>query len=144
RDHARQGGLRHQERTLQVDVDLLVPFLLGTFESVVRVKDAGVVEEDVEASKGADGFMHGALALGGAADVGAKEDGAASGLENRFGHGVAAFFVASGDGDVGAFASKEESSSFSDAGGASGNEGDLVGQAHGEEQPRRTLRLHEG
>jgi hypothetical protein len=74
RDHGGQRGLRHQEGAFQVDINLLVPFFLGALERVVRVEDAGVVEEDVEAAECAHGFANGAHALGGSANIGAEED----------------------------------------------------------------------
>ena len=66
---------------------------------VVRIENAGVVEEDVEASEGAYGFIDGAAAFGGLANVGAQEDGLAAVFQDPLGDGVAALLVAAGDGD---------------------------------------------
>ena len=75
RDHAGQREFRHQESAFQVDVNLQVPFFLAAIERGMGIENAGVVEEDVEASEGAYGFIDGAAAFGGLANVGAQEDG---------------------------------------------------------------------
>ena len=76
--------------------------------------------------KALHGFVDGALAFGGLANVGADENGLAAALQNLRGDGVAALLVAAGDGDVGAFFGKEDGGGFADAGGAAGDESDFV------------------
>ena len=96
----------------------------------MRIENAGVVEENVEASEGAYGFIDGAAAFGGLANVGAQEDGLPAAFQDLFDNGVAALLVAAGDGDFGAFPGEEQGGGFADAGGASGDERDFVLQAH--------------
>src|SRR5207302_2457679 len=96
-----------------------------SLERVVRVEDAGVVKQDIEAAEGLDGFADGAFAFGGSADIGAEENGFATSLEDGGGDGVAAFLVASGDGDLCTFSREEQGGRFANARGSSGDEGDL-------------------
>ena len=121
-----QGKFRHQESAFQIDVDLQVPFFFAAVERGVGIEDAGVVEEDVEASEGAHGFIDGAAAFGGFANVGAQEDGLSAVVQDLLGYGMAALLVAAGDGDPGAFFGKQDGGGFADAGGASGDESDFV------------------
>ncbi len=125
-----QGELRHQERAFQVDVNLQVPFFLAAIERGVGIENAGVVEENVEASEGSYGFVDGAVAFGGLANVGAQEDGLAARFENLRGDRMAALLVAARDRDLGAFLGEEDGSGFADAGSASGDESDFVFQTH--------------
>ena len=80
--------------------------------------------------KAAHGFIDGAAAFVGLANVSAQEDGLAAGFQNLRGDGMAALLVAAGDGDFGALFGEENGSSFADAGSASGDESDFVLQTH--------------
>src|SRR5215471_10978737 len=74
RDHGGQNEFRHQEGAFEVDVDLLVPLFFGTFEGCLRIEDAGVVEENVDAAVGVESFFDSAAAVTGGTDVGAEKD----------------------------------------------------------------------
>ena len=52
RDHAGQSEFRHEERALQIYVDLQVPLFLAAIKGGVRVEHTGVVEQNVEFGKG--------------------------------------------------------------------------------------------
>ena len=118
RNHAGQRVLRHQECAFEVDVDLLVPLLFGALESVVRIENTGIIEEDVETPEGFDRFIDGALAFRGPANIGAKENRLAAGFEDAGSDGMSSFLVTSGDGDCCSLFCKKEGGCFSDAGGA--------------------------
>jgi hypothetical protein len=64
---------------LEARVERRVPLLLGAVDRVVRVVDAGVVEEDVEAAaEGAQRLLGRSAAVVGDPGVGADEDGPAA------------------------------------------------------------------
>jgi hypothetical protein len=94
------------------------------------IENAGIVEEDIEASEGGDRFIDGAAAFSCFANVSAQEDGLTAGVQDLLDHGMAAFLVSTGDGNLGAFPGEKDSGSFADAGGASGDESDFVLQTH--------------
>jgi hypothetical protein len=68
-DHVRQHRLRHKERARQVDRDHLVPILVGHLQHGLVNRDAGVVDQDIEAAVLLDHVRHGAPAILGRADV---------------------------------------------------------------------------
>src|SRR3954468_5073073 len=63
RNHSRQRILRHQERALQIHVNLLIPLALGALQCGLRIKYPRIVEQNVDAAKGAHRFIDNTLTL---------------------------------------------------------------------------------
>src|SRR6266404_874633 len=68
-DHRTERKLRHQERSLQVDVNLQVPFFFGAFQNRLRKEDSRIVKQNIEPPERAQRLVHRPLAFGGLADV---------------------------------------------------------------------------
>ena len=126
-NHVPKRGLGHQERAFQVDVELQVPLLFGAIDCGMGIKDAGIVEQNIELAESLDGAIDGALALVEAANVSGNENGFAATLQDALGYGLPAFFIAAGNRDAGAFLGEEDRRGLSDAGGSAGDESDFVG-----------------
>ena len=71
-----------------------------------------------------------APAFVGLPNVGTQEDSLATGLQYLLGHGMAALFIAAGNGNLRSFFGEEEGSGLADAGGAAGDESDFFLQTH--------------
>ena len=73
-DHELRGGLRREERALEVDAEHQVVVLLADVHERLADLDAGVVDEDVEAAERRVRIAHELLGLRGHAHVGAQRD----------------------------------------------------------------------
>ena len=69
RRHLARDRLADEERALEVDVDDGVPVGLGDVEELGGAKDAGVVDEDVDAAEGGDAGGERRVDLAAARDV---------------------------------------------------------------------------
>ena len=56
-NHSGQGRLRHQKRSLQINIHLQVPLFFGAVEDSVGKENASVVEENIETAKGLLGYL---------------------------------------------------------------------------------------
>ena len=81
----------------------------------MRIENAGVIEQNVEATECSHGFIDRAAAFGRLANVGAQEDGLTAVFENLCSNSVASAFVATRDRDPSAFLGKENGCSFANA-----------------------------
>ena len=68
--HLRDHRLAHQERALEVGVEVGVPDLLGELLDAGAAGDAGIVDEDVDAAEGLLDRLGDGAAILGLADVG--------------------------------------------------------------------------
>src|SRR6266849_3130631 len=107
RDHWSKRVFRHQERAFQIDVNLQVPFFFRAFERSLREKDAGVVKQNVEASKRTQRLVHCAPAFGGLANIRTNEDRLPAGFENARGDSVAAALIPTRNRYLRAFSRKQ-------------------------------------
>src|SRR5215471_3698389 len=73
-DHRGQDELRHQEGAFEIDVNLLIPLFFRALESRLRIVDAGVVEENVDAAVGIESFFDGSAAVAGRTHIGAEKE----------------------------------------------------------------------
>src|SRR4051794_4947710 len=91
------------------------------------MKDAGVVEDDVEFAERILGKLHHRFAIGCFRDVCSKRAGVVADLiRSRFGR----FFFQIDDDDLRAFLCEKETRCFADSGAAAGDEGYFVLQSH--------------
>ena len=98
----------------------------------MRIENSGVVEQDVQRPKGIHRFAHGTVALRCMTNVGAYEDRLPADGHDRLHYSLTAFLVAAGNSDFRALAGKKQGRGFTNAGRASGNQGDSIDKAHGE------------
>jgi glycosyltransferase involved in cell wall biosynthesis len=129
-DHGGQGEFRHQKSSLQVDVNLQIPFFLGAIQRGLGIENAGIVEKDVEAVERTYCLLDPAPAFVSLTNVSAQKDCFAAGFEYLRGYSMAALLIAAGHGDFGTLFREQDGGSFADAGGASGDESDFALQAH--------------
>ena len=94
------------------------------------IENTGIVEKDIQRSKGTYGLLDRATAFVSLTHVSAQEDGLAAGFQNFHGHGMAALLVAAGDGDFRSLFGEKQGRSLADAGGSAGDECDFVFQTH--------------
>src|SRR5208283_176003 len=130
RDHSWQRILRHQKRALQVDVNLLVPFLLGALDRRLRIKHPGIIEKNVEVAEGAEGFVDGAPAIVRPTHVGTNEDCVAAQLLDPLRHPSPTFLIAPRDRNARALPGKQQSRSLANAGSSAGDESNFILKTH--------------
>ena len=124
-DHLLGGGLADQERRLEVHPLHLVEHVLGKVDEVADVDDAGIVDQDVEAAEGFDGFGHHGVRTG-PCEVrqvrGVPRDPVAQAI-GLLAHTVSLHVH---EQDLGAFRVKPLSTGQADALGGAGHDRDLV------------------
>ena len=146
--HELGGGLDGVEVALEVDVDDGVPLVFGHVEDHAVAKDAGDVDEDVDAAEGVDALADHVLAALGGGDGVVVGDGVAAGGGSSYGgrcadlvaHLVGGAGVVSGavdvdagvvDDDVRALLREEQGDGAADAAAGAGDYGvaafELVG-----------------
>jgi hypothetical protein len=126
-DHVLQRGAGHEEGAREVDGQDLVPVLVGHLEDRLVGRDAGVVDEDVQAPVVIDDLLHGAPAVLGRADV-ALMDGDRDLVFGELGlEGLGAFAIAAvARGDGGALGGQAVTDGGADAARAAGDHGDAA------------------
>ena len=129
--HLPRGGLRAQERALQVDPQHPVEVLFGQVEELGGVDDAGVVDEDVDATEVRDGVVDQRFARGPVADVGLLVERIAAGGRDRLHDGTAADFVDVGDDDARTGLGEGAGAGRADALRCAGHDGDAISKLHG-------------
>ena len=139
--HAGHGGAGHVE--VADDVGLQGLLQLAVFEiGDVRATllECRIVDQHVEASELLDRTLDDPLAVGRIAHVTGPQQAAASFLLHGAARGLGVgVFAQIGDGDVGAFACKQDGDGATDAGIAAGDDGDLSFQLFAAEIVRRVM-----
>jgi hypothetical protein len=118
---------------LHVDRENAIDLLFGNVERRhVGVRDAGIVDHDVEPPEAVDGGFDHRAHVGSACDVGAMEDRAvrAEAVSDRLCHAPAASLVEVIDDDAGTFLGKPQGNTLAEAGARPGHDRHLVLQPH--------------
>ena len=136
--------LRAHEGRLQVGVHDEVPRLVGEVEEVHAPRHAGVVDQDVEPAKLADGLADHAGDVGALRDVGFDGDGVRARLAHRRGGVLSAGGVDVDDGDAGALARHLKGDAASDPHAAAGDQRHPAFELHASGPSRRTCRSGRG
>ena len=127
---ALRGGLGHQERTACHHVVLQVPVRDGGVQQRLRQRQAGVVDDDVDAAerqhRGVDSRLH----RGFVGDVGGDAD-RHIGVADLFGGGGGLFGIQVGDHHAGALGGQPGGDGLADARGGAGDQRDAGGQRFG-------------
>ena len=127
-DHRRQGVLGHQECTFEAGVDRQIPLVFGAVRHRLRVVNAGVVEQDVDASVALQRLLDRALALVGEADVGDHEERLPAGFDDFSNDLQATLLTTPRDRDACALARQQDGGRLADPGAASGDQGGFASQ----------------
>ena len=131
-DHLADSNLRDDERAVEVDVENVVPFIIGDVEEGPFDFDAGVVDDDVEAAELGDDIGDHFFNFGAFAHVcGDRERGGGKRRDFGAGGGIACSSGEVIDGDVRPFGSEAFGDAAADAGVGAGDEGDFVFESHG-------------
>ena len=124
--HALQIGARHAHAGHDIDLEETVPILVADLEKVLRLEDAGIVDENVDLGKRSD---HGVTAVD-LSDIAGDtvQPGRGNCLLQTDESGVDAVLSATVEHDLGTRGGQSLGDGKADAGGRSGDESSLAGK----------------
>jgi len=129
RSHRRRHRPRAKERTLQDGVDHGVPVGLAEFRDACVAREAGIVDQDVDAAEGFECSLHQAFHVGGVRHVSGDADGREAAALQRGAAVGGGLRVDIRDDDARAFLGQRARGFGADAAARAGDDRDLVRQS---------------